>query len=60
MVVYLLLFGLGMGDKMGDKRVFTKYRKNGLADLHQTFSLLSPLYRPSFECRSIGHLFLPW
>ena len=45
---------------MGDKRVFTKYRKNGLADLHQTFSLLSPLYRPSFECWSIGHLFLPW
>ena len=56
MVVYLLLFGLGMGDK----RVFTKYRKNGLADLHQTFSLLSPLYRPYFECWSIGHLFLPW
>ena len=43
-------------------RVFTKYHKNCLADLHQTFSLLSPLYRSTFEikCWNIGHLFLPW
>ena len=43
-------------------RVFTKYLKNSLADLKETWLILRPLYRSSFEIESlrIGHSLLPW
>ena len=43
-------------------RDFAKFLKSGLADLHETLSLLRQLYRSSFEIKSlrIGHLLLPW
>ena len=41
---------------------FAKYLKNGLANLHETVWLLRPIYRSSFEIKSlsIGHSLLPW
>ena len=47
---------------MAPLRVFAKYLKNGLVDLHETLSVLRPLYRSSFEIKGlrIGHSLLPW
>ena len=43
-------------------KVSAKYLKTGLADLHETLSLLRPLYRSCFKIESwrIGHSLLPW
>ena len=46
----------------GPLRVFAKYLKNGLVDLHEILWDLEPLYRSSFKIKSlrIGHSMLPW
>ena len=51
----------GGGGKMAPMRVFAKYLKHGLADLHQTLGLLRPLYKSSFKIESlrIDHSLLP-
>ena len=43
-------------------RVFAKYIKNGLANLHETLCLLRPIYMSSFKIKSlkIDHSLLPW
>ena len=50
------------GGPKGPPEGFSKYLKNGLADLHETLCLLRPLYRSSFKMKSlsIGHSLLPW
>ena len=57
-------FGLGGrgGGGMAAPKVFAKYLKNGLTNLHETLSLLRPIHRSSFNIKSlmIAHLFLPW
>ena len=52
----------GLGGQNGSLRVFIKYLKNGLADLHETLRFLRQLYSPSFKIKSlrIGHSLLPW
>ena len=57
-IALLTLFGLGGGgSENGPLRVFAKYLKNGSANLQETLWLLRPIYRSSFEIKSlkIGH-----
>ena len=50
-VPVLFLFGQGGNAPL---RVFAKYLKNDLTDLHQTLRPLRLLYRSSFEVKNLG------